>query len=86
MKLNLEVQYYKGLPLRLINRKSYQYNKAKRFLIGNLLKQNVWIPNKHLEIDGTVKQGENIDYIFKKEYWKVQLAGYVCDNGRYKRR
>lgn len=86
MKLNLEVQYYKGLPLRLIDRKTYQYDKAKRFMIGNIVKQNVWIPNKHLESDGTLKQGENIDYILKKEYWKVLLAGYTYDDGNYKRK
>lgn len=47
--------------------------KAKRFVINNT-NQNIWIPNKHLEEDGTIKQTENIDYVFRKAQRKLELA------------
>ena len=73
---NMNVQYYKGIPLRLICRMSYRVNKAKRFVI-NESNQNVWIPCKHLEDDGTIKTGENLDYIFIKaaKERKLKYAG-----------
>lgn len=73
---NMDVQYYKGIPLRLICRETYRSNKAKRFTI-NETNQNVWIPNKHLEEDGTIKQGENLNYIFIKaaKMKKLKYAG-----------
>lgn len=48
--------------------------KAKRFVI-NHTNQNVWIPNKHLEEDGTIKGTENIDYVFRKSIIQLELAG-----------
>ena len=48
--------------------------KAKRFVI-NHTNQNVWIPNKHLEEDGTIKGTENIDYVFRKSIRQLELAG-----------
>ena len=63
-KLNLDTQYYKGIPLNLINRNYKGYN-AKRFTI-NHTRQNIWIPNKHLEEDGTIKENQNLDYIFNR--------------------
>jgi hypothetical protein len=73
---NMDVQYYKGIPLRLICRNTYRSDKAKRYAI-NETNQNVWIPNKHLEEDGTIKQGENLDYIFIKaaKMKKLKYAG-----------
>lgn len=73
---NMDVQHYKGIPLRLICRETYLSNKAKRYAI-NETNQNVWIPNKHLEEDGTIKQGENLDYIFIKaaKMKKLKYAG-----------
>lgn len=71
--LYMEEQYYKEIPLLLINR-DYSRYKAKRFRINNT-NQNVWIPNKHLEEDGKIKENENLDYIFKKAVNKLQLAG-----------
>ena len=53
MIMNYKTQYYKGIPLNLISRK-YKNMKAKRFII-NHTNQNVWIPNKHLKEDGTIK-------------------------------
>ena len=54
--MNYKTQYYKGIPLNLISRK-YKNMKAKRFII-NHTNQNVWIPNKHLKEDGTIKEKE----------------------------
>lgn len=71
--MNYETQYYKGIPLNLIKRK-YVNRMAKRFVI-NHTNQNVWIPNKHLEDDGTIKLTENIDYVFRKAKIQLELAG-----------
>ena len=71
--MNYETQYYKGIPLNLIKRK-YGNRMAKRFVI-NHTNQNVWIPNKHLEVDGTIKLMENIDYVFRKSIRQLELAG-----------
>lgn len=71
--MNFSTQYYKGIPLNLINRK-YGNRNAKRFTI-NHTNQNVWIPNKHLTEDGTIIKGENIDYIFRKAQNQLTLAG-----------
>lgn len=74
IKYNLVTQFYKHIPLRLIKRKDYSAKKAKRFII-NETNQNIWIPNRHLEEDGTIKQGENLDYIFRKAKRKLEIAG-----------
>ena len=73
MIMNYKTQYYKGIPLNLIYRK-YKNMKAKRFII-NHTNQNVWIPNKHLKEDGTIKEKENIDYVFRKSIRQLELAG-----------
>ncbi|MGX1195758.1 hypothetical protein [Metabacillus sp. SLBN-84] len=71
--MNFKQQFYQHIPLRLINR-NYKHYKAKRFLINDT-SQNVWIPNKHLQHDGTIKTGENLDYIFRKAKRQLELAG-----------
>lgn len=71
--MNYKTQYYKGIPLNLISRK-YKNMEAKRFII-NHTNQNVWIPNKHLKEDGTIKELEDIDYVFKKSIRQLELAG-----------
>lgn len=71
--MNYELQFYKSIPIRLINR-SYAGFSAKRFVINDT-NQNVWIPNKHLDNDGTIKQGENIDYVFRKAQRQLEIAG-----------
>ena len=71
--MNFETQYYKGIPLNLVNRK-YGNRNAKRFVI-NHTNQNVWIPNKHLQQDGTIVSGTNIDYVFRKAQRQLELAG-----------
>ena len=72
MIMNYKTQYYKGIPLNLIYRK-YKNMKAKRFII-NHTNQNVWIPNKHLKEDGTIKEIEDIDYVFRKSVRQLELA------------
>ncbi len=71
--MNYSTQYYKGIPLNLVKR-SYGTRKAKRFVI-NRTNQNVWIPNRHLEDDGTIRQGEDIDYVFRKAKRQLEIAG-----------
>jgi hypothetical protein len=71
--MNYKTQYYKGIPLNLISRK-YKNMEAKRFII-NHTNQNVWIPNKHLKEDGTIKELEDIDYVFRKSIRQLELAG-----------
>jgi hypothetical protein len=73
--LNCKVQYYKGIALSLINR-NYNGYMAKRYLL-NFTNQNVWIPNKHLLEDGTIKDGEDLDYVFRKAQRQLELAGYL---------
>lgn len=71
--LNLEPQDYKGIRIRLIDRKYADYN-AKRFMLGEeRYNQNIWIPNCYLLEDGTIKPGVNIDFIFKKAYWQKKF-------------
>lgn len=69
------IQHYKGIRLELIQR-NYKGRSAKRFTLGGT-NQNVWIPNKHLEPNGTIKPGENIDYVFRKAQRQLELAGYT---------
>ena len=71
--MNYSTQYYKVIPLNLVKR-SYGTRKAKRFVI-NRTNQNVWIPNRHLEDDGTIRQGEDIDYVFRKAKRQLEIAG-----------
>lgn len=73
-EFNLQTQNYKGIPLMLIARKDYDSKAAKRFTL-NGTNQNVWIPNRHLETDGTIKLGENIDYVFFSAQSQLQHAG-----------
>ena len=70
--LNLKEQYYKGIPITQIRRVDYNFQKARRFLLGKS-NQNVWIPNCYLELDGTLKENINIDFVFKKAYVQKKL-------------
>lgn len=72
--MNFAKQEYKGIVIRLIDR-YYGDSKAKRFTLGGT-NQNVWIPNKHLQEDGTIIPGENLDYIFRKAQNQLKYAGY----------
>lgn len=71
---NTNVQYYKSIPLRLIVRGDYPYKQAKRYTI-NGTNQNIWIPNKHLMDDGTIRPCEDIDYCFRRRQRQLELAG-----------
>lgn len=82
--MNFDTQYYKSIPLNLINR-NYRNCNAKRFTI-NHTNQNVWIPNKHLQEDGTIVPGENIDYVFRKAQRQLELAGMYMAIPGIKRR
>lgn len=73
--MNYAVQQYKGIALQLIAR-NYTGYKAKRYTLGGT-NQNVWIPNKHLLEDGTIKEGEDMDYVFRKAQRQLELAGYT---------
>lgn len=71
MEYNNNIQYYKDVPIRLIvyTEKHFKRLKAKRFMLGDPKdNQNIWIPNCYLEPDGSLKNGVNIDFIFKKAY------------------
>jgi hypothetical protein len=73
--MNFSAQNYKGIQLRLIKR-NYKGYAAKRYLINDT-NQNVWIPNKHLMDDGTIKISDDLDYIFRKAQRQLELAGYI---------
>ncbi len=60
------MQYYKGIPLNLIpyHPEYYATKRAKRFGLGKRkYGQNIWIPNRYLEKDGTIKPRVNIDFV-----------------------
>lgn len=71
--MNFDIQLYKGIPIRLIDRK-YGERKAMRYTVNNT-NQNVWIPIKHLDANGTILNNENIDYVFRKAQRQLELAG-----------
>jgi len=70
------ISYYKGIRLALIPRKDYKHRQAKRFTL-NSTNQNVWIPNKHLDDNGRLKEGENIDYVLRRAQRQLELAGIL---------
>ena len=82
--MNLNTQYYKEIPLRQIKRKDYRTKRARRFVINDT-NQNVWIPNRYLEQDGTIKNGVNIDFVFKNSKRKFELAGLPMLNDQFKK-
>lgn len=79
-------QFYKGIKLNCIVRRDYGFMKAKRFTLKAPIKMYGFrtIPNKHLEKDGTIKEGDNIDYVFIHNHRQCELAGInlaVCLQG-----
>lgn len=70
---NFSFQDYKGIPLKQIDR-GYGNAKARRFTL-NYTNQNVWIPCRHLEEDGTIKEDEDIDYVFFQSKKQCKQAG-----------
>lgn len=73
LKRNFNTQHYKGIPLQQIDR-GYGNAKARRFTINNT-NQNCWIPLKHLELDGTIKPEQDIDYVIFQSKRQFELAG-----------
>mgnify|MGYP001230965996 CR=1 FL=1 len=73
LERNFEVQYYKGIPLKQIDR-GYGNAKARRFTI-NHTNQNCWIPLRHLHQDGTIKQKQDIDYVIFGNKIQFKKAG-----------
>lgn len=71
--MNFDIQMYKNIPLRLINR-SYVNRAAMRYTL-NGTNQNAWIPAKHLDRNGNIKEGEDIDYVFLKATRQLSLSG-----------
>lgn len=72
--INVGNHFYRCIRLNCIDREDYHCKKAKRFRLNDT-NQNVWIPNKHLEDDGTIKVGENIDYTLLKRWRQCAIAG-----------
>lgn len=81
---NTATQYYRGIPIALIVRKDYPYRAAKRYTI-NGTNQNVWIPNKHLAGDGTLLEGQDLDYVFRSRGRQLNIAGVTQAIPRIKR-
>lgn len=80
--LNKTVQNYRGLPLQIVFRNDYNSKRAKEYYIinkhGYLTTLKIWIPNKFLYDDGTIKDDINFMFLFKdrKIYEKINAAGY----------
>lgn len=75
LQRNFEVQHYKEIPLKQIDR-GYGNAKARRFTINNT-NQNCWIPLKHLEVNGTIKSNEDIDYVVFRSKRQFEIAGVI---------
>ncbi|MFS7438480.1 hypothetical protein [Carnobacterium maltaromaticum] len=83
---NFNMQFYKGIPLQQIDR-GYGKAKARRFTMNNT-RWNVWIPIKHLELDGTIKPNQDIDYVFASSKAALNKAGFnivFCSTEEQKR-
>lgn len=72
-EMNYKLQVYKGIPIQLLNRK-YGNRRAHKFSV-NCSDQTIWILKKHLLEDGTIKVGEDIDYVFK-------MARNICKQAK----
>ena len=81
-QFNTETQFYRGIPLLLIERYDYHTKKAKRFTM-NGTNQNVWIPNQYLLEDGTINPEANLDFVFFNRLNQIKLSGLVLINGIY---
>lgn len=68
---NLQTQFYKGIPVTMLDYHPsyYAQRKAKRFQLGDKkYGQNIWIPNTYLEEDGTLKPNGNLDFVFRQAH------------------
>ena len=69
-------QFYKGIRIRLIpySTEYYSGKNAKRFELGKRkYGQNIWIPNKYLHEDGTLKPNINIDFVIRQAHKQKKL-------------
>lgn len=73
MKRNLGVQFYKGIPLRIDNKKRGRRRRAKKFII-NESEQYVWISNIYLERDWSLRPDIDIDWMFRLKYNRSKLV------------
>ena len=76
--LNFNCQYYKNIPLKLEHR-YYGDCKAKRYKINDTV-QCVWIPNQYLKDDGTIKEGSNLDFVFRLASRQGKLEYAFCED------
>jgi len=76
-KAPLQIYNFWGLkiPLRCFRREF----KASRFTI-NETNQNLWIPNKHLDENGLIKSGQNIDYVIVGARSQIRCSGLINDS------
>lgn len=66
MIMNTNMQYYRGLPLRLVEKDDYDSRKSKFYSI-NGTDQIIWLPNSYLEADGTIKTNIDMMWLFAKD-------------------
>lgn len=66
-------QSYKSIPITLI-RRDYTHYHAFRYTI-NGTNQNLWIPKKHCDEFGKIKDGQNLDYVFRSSTSQLEHAG-----------
>ena len=83
-KINTEVQYYEEVELRCVPRTDYHKYKAKLFKL-NGTDHAIWIPNGHLDEDGTLFFGEDIDYVFRSERNRKAIIAAGIDPHRFDR-
>jgi len=60
----------KEIPLKCFRMEA----RASRFSI-NETNQNLWIPNKHLDDNGLIKAGQNIDYVIVSSHNQIRCSG-----------
>lgn len=62
-------RFFKNIPLKLIVYRPEHFARlnAKRFMLGNpKYGQNIWIPNRFLEEDGTIRKDADLDWAMTK--------------------
>lgn len=83
-RINTEIQRYEGIELQCVPRTDYHKYRAKLFKL-NGTDYAIWIPNKHLDKDGTLFYGENIDYVFRSERNRGAIISAGIDPHRFDR-
>lgn len=78
MRRNTNTQYYKGVPLRLINNKKYRARYSKKFAI-NGTGYSVCIPSAFLDKTGTIKSDADLDWMFRNRIIRTRLISAGID-------